>query len=151
MMSIPKRLAVVFAVAGGLCFCASAGAEINWNYFDIDFVNVDVDFSETIVDDELEAGVSTDNDYGYRFGVAWQFYENLHVFGDYSSVENDVTITPIGDMEFEPIDGKFDVTRWRVGIGYGLPVNPDLNVYGRMSYDFIDASAKLLEETLRGR
>lgn len=138
MKSNWQRAAGLLALALGLFLAGSATAEITYNYLDLDYVNIDVDVTESVVDSELTGSVDTDSDAGFRVAGSWQFYENWHMFGDYSIGENDIDISGTFEDSSVGVSGSFDVTRWRVGIGYGYPVNPDLSLYGRLSYDGIE-------------
>lgn len=126
------------ALALGLFAAGPVAAEISYTYVELDYVDIDVDISESVVDTDVDARLSTDNDGGFRLGGSWQFYDNWHVFGEFSNGENDISID--GTVLGVPasLSGEFDITRWRLGVGYGFPVNEDLSVYGRFSYDYIE-------------
>ena len=93
------------------------------------FVN-DVEESGTFTDDgrfELE----TDSGGGGIIGGAWQFSQNMHLFGEYSSASQDLEVSDGIDTD----EGEFDVVRWRVGVGYAYPFSPTTSFYGRLSFD----------------
>ena len=104
------------------------------------FVN-DVEESETFTNNgmfELE----TDSGGGGFIGGSWQFQENLHLFGDYSSAGQELEISDgvnVGESDF-------DVLRWRVGVGYAYPLSPTVSFYGRLSFD----SAELKDVRVAG-
>ena len=81
--------------------------------------------------DQRIALVKTDAGGGGFIGGAWEFGENMHVFGEFSSASQELEVRD-GTGTFE---GEFDVTRWRIGVGYAHPVSPTVDLYGRLSYD----------------
>lgn len=117
---------------------ASATADVSYTYLELDYVNVDTDLSERVADTDVDARLKTDDDGGFRLGGSWNFYDNWHVFGEYQQAENDIDID--GTVTGTPINasGDFDVTRWRLGAGYAYPLKPELSLYGRLSYDYIE-------------
>lgn len=135
-----KCLATSGALALALSSFAagSALAEISYTYAELDYVNIDADISETMVDDEMSTRLATNDDDGFKLGGAWQFYGNWHLFGEYMAGQNDIDLNAdlLGE-EFRS-SGDFDITRYRAGVGYGHPVSEDLSLYGRISYDYIE-------------
>ncbi|GAB2652322.1 hypothetical protein GCM10027193_01780 [Arenimonas aestuarii] len=94
------------------------------------FVN-DVENSGTITGAGGTAELETDAGGGGFIGGAWQFGENVHVFGEFSSASQELEVRD-GTDTFE---GEFDVVRWRIGVGYAYPVSPKVDLYGRLSFD----------------
>lgn len=93
------------------------------------FVN-DVEESGAFTDNgtfELE----TDSGGGGFIGGAWQFSQNMHLFGEYSSASQELEISDGIDTD----EGNFDVVRWRIGVGYAYPFSPAASLYGRLSLD----------------
>jgi hypothetical protein len=113
---------------------AAAGAqEPSFTYleggFIAGFVN-DVEESGAVTDNgtfELE----TDSGGGGFIGGAWQFSQNMHLFGDYSSTGQELEISDGITTD----EGEFDVVRWRIGVGYAYPFSPKASFYGRLSFD----------------
>ena len=68
---------------------------------------------------------------GGFIGGAWQFWENLHLFGEYSTASQDLEVSDGGDT----VEGDFEVVRWRIGVGYAHPFSPTTAFYGRLSFD----------------
>ena len=130
-----NRFVVALVVALGTP--TLAGAE------DLSFTYVEGGFIAGFVNDVEESGVFTDNgafeletdsDGGGFIGGAWQFGENMHLFGEYSSAGQELEISDgINDGE-----GDFDVVRWRIGVGYAYPYSPTTSFYGRLSFDSIE-------------
>ncbi len=110
---------------------------------DLDFTYVEGGFIAGFVNDVEESEAFTDNgafdletdsDGGGFISGAWQFGENMHLFGDYSSAGQELEISD-GINEGE---GDFDVVRWRIGVGYAYPYSPTTSFYGRLSFDSIE-------------
>jgi hypothetical protein len=137
-MNTRNRL-LALAVAAALAMPAAAAArELNFNYLEVNYLNVDVDFSESFVDNGDSVSLKTDSDGGFQIGGSWQVWENLHLFGEYAEASQDIKATLViaGDTFVEEDD--FDVIRWRLGVGYAYPVSSILSVYGRLSFDRIE-------------
>lgn len=93
------------------------------------FVN-DVEESVAFTDNgtfELE----TDSGGGGFVAGALQVWENMHLYGEYSSAGQELEITDGIDAG----EDDFDVVRWRVGVGYAYPLSPTASFYGRLSFD----------------
>jgi hypothetical protein len=126
---------ITLSVALSLGVPAAAGAQdLGFTYLEggliAGFVN-DVEGSGTITGNGSPLDLETDAGGGAFISGAWQFGENTHLFGDYSSTSQDLEVSDGVDT----IEGDFDVLRWRVGVGYALPVSPTLSYYGRLSFD----------------
>ncbi len=92
------------------------------------FIN-DVEESAAFTDNgrlELES----DSGGGGFIGGAWQLWENMHLFGEYSSMNQELEI---GDG-IDTNEGDFDLVRWRMGVGYAYPVSATASLYGRLSF-----------------
>jgi len=122
----------------GLLIAGSAAAEISYSYIEADYINVDTNIAARITDTDVDARVSTSDDSGFQVGGAWEFYRNVHVFGQYSKAKNDFGIS--GTLFGAPlsVSGDFDVIRWRAGLGYAYPISEVLSAYGQLSYDYIE-------------
>ena len=124
------ELSVVVALGAST---AAGAQDLNFTYLEggyiAGFVN-DVEDSGAFTDDgtlELE----TDSGGGGFVAGAWQFRENLHLFGEYSSTSQELEVS--GGID--TADGEFDVVRWRIGVGYAYPFSPTASFYGRLSFD----------------
>lgn len=136
MLSRRSRLALTASVALGAPTLAGAQDDLGFTYieggFIAGFVN-DVEESGTFTDNGA-FDLETDSDGGGFIGGAWQFGENMHLFGEYSSAGQELEISDgINDGE-----GDFDVVRWRIGVGYAYPYSPTASFYGRLSFDSIE-------------
>jgi hypothetical protein len=125
-------------LAIGLLIAGSAAAEISYSYIEADYINVDTNIAARITDTDVDARIGTSDDNGFQVGGAWEFYRNVHVFGQYSKAKNDFGIG--GTLFGAPlsVSGDFDVIRWRAGLGYAYPVSEVLSAYGQLSYDYIE-------------
>jgi hypothetical protein len=128
-----RMLALAVAVALGAP--AAAGAQdFSFTYLEggliAGFVN-DVEGSGTITDNGSTFDLETDSGSGGFIGGAWQFSENMHLFGEYSSTSQDLEVSD----GIDTIEGDFDMVRWRIGVGYAYPFSPTMGFYGRLSFD----------------
>ena len=130
-----KMLAL--AVAAALGAPAAAGAQdLGFTYleggFIAGFVN-DVEESDAFTDNGT-LDVESDAGGGAFIGGAWEFRENMHLFGDYAMTSQDLEVSDGTDT----VEGDYDVVRWRVGVGYAYPFSPTASFYGRLSFDNIE-------------
>lgn len=133
MMTRNRTVALAVAMALGLPLAASA-QELDFNYLEANYVNVDADFSDSFTDEDGTFSLETDSDDGFQIGGAWEVWETLHLFGEYSTASQDVKVSDgTGSAT-----GDFDVIRWRLGVGYAMPTSDVMSVYGRVSYDYIE-------------
>ena len=130
-----RMLALAVVVALGAPMAAGA-QDLKFTYLEggyiAGFVN-DVEESGAFTDNgtfELE----TDSGGGGFIGGAWQFWQNMHLFGEYSSTGQELEISDGIDAE----QGEFDVVRWRIGVGYAYPFSPSASFYGRLSFDNVE-------------
>jgi len=84
--------------------------------------------------------VESDANGGWFIGGAWQFSNQMHLFGEYASLGQELEIP----SDSATVAGEYDVVRWRVGVGYRYSFSKMLAYYGRLSFDqlaFKDARA----------
>ncbi|MFU8896969.1 MAG: outer membrane beta-barrel protein [Gammaproteobacteria bacterium] len=137
-----KYAAPVAALAAAwlLPTTAMTADSLAFNYLEVDYVNVDVDFSESfLVDADTTFRQRTSSDGGYRIGGAWEFYDRFHVFAEFSSADQDLRATLNGVSAGKD---NFDVERLRLGLGYSLPLSNVNSVYGRVSFDRTEFSTR---------
>jgi len=127
----------MIAVAAALLLGAPAAAQaqgIGFTYLEgglfAGFVN-DVGQAGTFTGTGNTLELETDAGGGGFIGGGWEFGENLHVFGEYSSASQDLEVR--GGIA--PIEGDFNVTRWRIGVGYAHAFSTTTSFYGRLSLD----------------
>lgn len=133
-MSARHRM-LTLAVAVALGAPVAAGAQdIGFTYLEggviAGFVN-DVEESGTITDNGSTLELETDSGSGGFIGGAWQFWENMHLFGEYALTSQDLEVSD----GIDTVEGEFDLVRWRVGVGYSYPFSPTMAFYGRLSFD----------------
>ncbi|MFU8822024.1 MAG: outer membrane beta-barrel protein [Gammaproteobacteria bacterium] len=137
-----RKQASLLALATALALpVASSADNLDFNYLELDYIDVDAGFSRsTTFEDSTQLRERTRSDGGYRLGAAWQFYENFHVFADYSSADQDLRVS-FGDINATE---SFDVERLRVGVGYAFPLSNIGSIYGRLSYDRTEFDGSLV-------
>jgi hypothetical protein len=151
-----RNRTLALALAAALVMPLAAQARNDFNYIEGNYINVDLDFSGTVEEDEFIFGAETDADSGFQIGASWQVWEKVHIFGEYSSASQDLELTYMGpevqpNGEFstssmqESAKGDFDVIRARFGIGYAMDVSPEFIAYGRVSYDYAELSSIKVE------
>lgn len=103
------------------------------------FVN-DIETSGAVTGN-VPLDLESDADDGVFIGGAWQFGNQIHLFGEYASIGQELEIR----SSTSTVAGQYDVERWRIGVGYQYPVSQTLAYYGRLSLDqlkFKDARAE---------
>ncbi len=133
-MSARRRM-LALAAAVALGAPAAAGAQdLGFTYLEggvfAGFVN-DVEESGTITDNGSTLELETDSGSGGFIGGAWQFWENMHLFGEYGLASQDLEVSD----GIDTVEGDFDLVRWRIGVGYAYPYSPTMAFYGRLSFD----------------
>lgn len=125
--------ALVVAVALGAPPTAGA-QDFSFTYleggFIAGFVN-DVEQRGTNTGDSSTLDLETDAGGGGFIGGAWEFRDNLHLFGEYSTASQDLEVSD----GIDTVEGDFEMVRWRIGVGYAYPFSPTLGFYGRLSLD----------------
>ena len=128
-----RMLTLAVAVALGAPAAAEA-QDLDFTYLEggvvAGFVN-DVEEFGTITDSSSTLALETDSGSGGFIGGAWQFGENMHLFGEYALASQDLEVSDGTDT----VEGDFDLVRWRIGVGYAYPFSPTMAVYGRLSFD----------------
>ena len=132
-MSTRNRMLALAAAVATAAPAAAGAQDPGFTYLEgayiAGFVN-DVEESGAFTDNgafELE----TDSGGGGFIGGAWQFWQNLHLLGEYSLTNQELEISDGIDTE----QGDFDVVRWRIGVGYAYAFSPAASFYGRLSFD----------------
>ena len=124
----------ILAIATALSAPIAAGAQ------DPGFTYVEGAYIAGFVNDVEESAAftnngtfesETDSGGGGFVGGAWQFWQNVHLFGEYSSTSQELEISD----GINTAEGEFDAVRWRVGVGYAYPFSPTASFYGRLSFD----------------
>jgi hypothetical protein len=78
--------------------------------------------------------LESDADGGGFIGGAWQVSNQMHLFGEYASLGQELEIRDDNNTA----TGEYDVVRWRIGVGYQYNVSETLAYYGRLSLDQLE-------------
>ena len=129
-----RQMMLTLAVAVALGAPAAEAQDLGFTYleggFIAGFVN-DVEEFGTNTDNGSTLELETDSGGGGFIGGAWQFWKNLHVFGEYALASQDLEVSD----GIDTVEGDFDLVRWRIGVGYAYPFSPTMAFYGRLSFD----------------
>jgi len=94
-----------------LALSASASAEdFNYNFLNLGYGNVELD------------AVDVDGD-GFQIGGSFAFTDSFHGFANY---------------EDAGLDFDVDVTRYNLGVGYNTSVSDTVDMYARLSYEYLE-------------
>ena len=135
-MSITKGLTLIVLLAAASSLQAR---DIDFNYVQGTIGIFDLDVDESFDDGIDSINIETDDDISYDAEGAWQpfaganaWYDNVHFFAAIGSTENDLEVS--GTILGTPVSvsGSIDIFRVRGGVGYGYPVNEQVNLYGRV-------------------
>lgn len=136
-MSTRRRM-LALAVTVALGAPAAAGAQdLGFNYVEGGFIGGfvnDVEESGTITDNGSTLELESDSGSGGFIGGAWQFWENMHLFGEYGLSSQELEVSD----GIDTAEGDFDLVRWRIGVGYAYPFSPEIALYGRLSFDKVE-------------
>ena len=106
----------------------------SFTYVEGGFIAGFVNDVEEAFDDNGAFDLETDSGGGGFIGGAWEFRENMHLFGEYSLAGQELEISDGIDTG----EGEFDLVRWRIGVGYAYPFSERTSLYGRLSFDTIE-------------
>lgn len=119
--------------------------EIDFNYIDVNAGIFDLDYDETATDGTDTVNLETDTDTTFYATGAWQpfqgsvgWFTRIHVFAAASTAKNDLDATVTGGGVTTGTSGDLEVIQARVGVGYHQPLTTNLNVYGRVTWDYIE-------------
>jgi hypothetical protein len=141
-MSITKGLTLIVLLAAASSLQAR---DIDFNYVQGTIGIFDLDVDESFDDGIDSINIETDDDISYDAEGAWQpfaganaWYDNVHFFAAIGSTENDLEVS--GTILGTPVSvsGSIDIFRVRGGVGYGYPVNEQVNLYGRVTWDYVE-------------
>lgn len=117
---------------------AAAAKELDFNYIEGNYVDIDVDYSQSFAEGGDSISLKTDSGSGFQVGAAWEVWENWHVFADYAGASQDIALDAVLDGEAFSGSGDFDVIRYRIGVGYGFDMSDSMVAYARVSFDSIE-------------
>jgi len=134
-----KTVSSTLAIAAMLALPAAAvAANPDFNFIELNYVNVDTDYTESLTEGGDSFSISTGADSGLQVGGAFEFADNWHVFGEYSQAGQDIDFAAVIDGESLTGSGSFDVVRYRIGVGYAFGMSDVMKAYGRLSLDGIE-------------
>ena len=119
---------------------ATSAQQPGFSYLELNYVNVDVDYSETLADDIDTLSIKTDADAGFQLAGAWEFGQHWHVFVEYSQADQDLVVSGTFGGETFSGTGSFDLVRYRAGTGYSYQMSESSQLYGRLSFDGIEVN-----------
>jgi hypothetical protein len=130
-----KIIAFVMSAALGTPALASA-RDFDFRYVEGGIVGGFVNDIETsgAVTGNGPLELESDADGGAFIGGAWQFGNNVHLFGEYASLGQELEVR----SGTSRVTGEYDVVRWRVGVGYQIPFSETVAFYGRLSLDQLE-------------
>ena len=133
-MSPCQRLLALSVMAALGAPMAAGAQDPNFTYLEGAYIAGFVNDVEEAFNDNGTLELETDSGGGGFIGGAWQFWQNMHLFGEYSSTGQELEISDGIDAD----EGDFDVVRWRIGVGYAYPFSPTASFYGRLSFDNVE-------------
>lgn len=141
-MSRRHRLIKAIMAAGLAAPAMASAGDLHFTYIEGGIVGGFVNDIETsgAVTGTGPLDLESDADGGGFLAGAWQFTENLHVFGEYASLGQELEVR----SGTTSVTGDYDVVRWRVGVGYHHAASEAVTYYGRLGLDsleFKDAQA----------
>ena len=100
-----------------LAFSASANAQnFDYSYLTLGYANTDFD------------AFDADGD-GFTLGGSYAFTNKLHGFASYQTADLESSLAP---------GSSVDATRMNAGIGYNTTMSPKLDMFARLSYEYLD-------------
>ena len=137
-MSLTKGLPLVLLLAAASNLHA---ADIDFNYVQDTIGIFDLDVDESFAVGTEQISIESDEDVSYDFEGAWQpwkgagdWFGNVHFFAALGTTENDLEVRALAVS----VDGSVDIFRLRGGVGYGYPLNEQWNLYGRVTWDYVE-------------
>lgn len=141
-MRLAKGLTFVLALTASASLYAR---DIDFNYIDVNLGIFDLDSDESLSDGTDSISVETDTDTSFYATGAWQPYQGsvgwftrMHVFAAAGIAKNDLDGSATLGGITSNASGDLEVIQARFGVGYHQPLLDNLNVYGRITYDYIE-------------
>jgi hypothetical protein len=129
-------------VATTLCVATAPGhAAEGRSYLDLRLLGT-MDGGGFREDAGQDGSISASVDDGLGWGIrgAWEFAPRWHVYGDWgvSNTSLKVRLRDGSGAVVESRDSDFDMTRASLGFGYSWPVGQDWDIYGRVTWDYVE-------------
>ncbi len=138
-----RARAIAGFVVASLLMAGSSAAlaqEVRYSWFEIAFVQQDVDkngtFTDSLIGQTVDA--STSDGSGIKFRGSVGTWNHFFAFVDFSSSDVDVDAIISNNQGQFPASDEFDFTSIRGGIGLRRSLTQTLDVYGALSLDSTD-------------
>jgi hypothetical protein len=129
----------ILAIGVVLALPATAtAADSNFSFVELNYVNVDTDYSESLSFEGDSFSLSTGADAGFQLAGAFEFGDQWHLYGEYSQAGQDLSLAALIGGEALAASGSFDVVRYRLGVGYAMEMSAAMQAYGRATLDGIE-------------
>jgi len=114
--------------------------DVRWSYFEVSYIEQDIDQQGTMVDFVLNQSVDIDTSSGngIKFKASLGTWHNLFAFIDFTSSDIDVDVVVTNSGGVFPASDEFDYTTYRSGIGAKWSITHSTDVYGAVTYDSTD-------------
>ena len=100
---------------------SSSAEEFDYNYVFLGYGNTDFD------------NINSDGD-GITLGGSYGFTDRLHGFASYDAAA-------LGN---NGLGTNVDASRWRAGVGYNTSMSDNLDLYARLSYEYVEIDVPIL-------
>ena len=142
-MDMKKTLTLATLLAASVSVQAR---ELDFNYVEGNLGIFDLDVDENFTFGADSISIESDDDISYDAAGAWQpwmgssntFLSGLHLFAAIGSTENDLEVSVTTGGVTTSVDGSVDIFRARAGVGYGYDLNEQWNLYGRVTWDYVE-------------
>jgi hypothetical protein len=136
-----NNIAGILAVGAMMALPAAAlAAEPGFSFVELNYIDVDIDYSETLSFEGDSVSISSDADSGFQLAGAFEFGERWHVYGEYSQAGQDLSLAALIEGETLAASGSFDIVRYRLGVGYAFELTDVMQAYGRATLDGIEVN-----------
>jgi len=119
--------------------------DIDFNYVEGNVGMFDLDIDESFTDGTDSLNFKSDDDVSYDAAGAWQPFkgsgtwtQGLHLFAALGLAEQDLKLSATIGGVTATADGSVDIFRARGGVGYGFDISPQWNLYGRLTWDYVE-------------
>lgn len=132
-----KSIAVLLFLA---CSAMASAQDVRYSWFDIAFVQQDVDRDGRSVDNALSqvVDIAASDGSGTKFRGSVGTWHNIFAFVDFSSSDIDVGALIENTQGQFTAEDEFDFTSARAGIGVKWSLTESTDIYGAVSYDSMD-------------
>ena len=131
------RFLIVFVAA--FAIAPAEAQEIRYSYLDMSYMAQDVDRqgAQVPIPGQSVAVDARDGD-GVRFRGSLGTWNNLYLFLDFRSTDNDVSAVVTNAQGVFNAEDEYDFTAFRTGVGLKYSFNTTFDVFAELSYDSMD-------------